>query len=190
MTASHSFAGEHVEDGSGEKDDADRYHRNIEHAITSGRVLEDPEILISRWYHQSGRAPLIQRSIKALANHGGHDSRTRPIFGPESGPLARSSALSYIKVREALTLVGIRNPSRYCEPASQRCERGSGGFYPVTRAFCRCSNSQPTLSSRLRRIAFGSHDPTWPAALLMNNGVESVNKQLDWRRAAAHSLRA
>jgi hypothetical protein len=34
MAVSHSFAGEHVEDGSDEEADADRNHHEIEHGVT------------------------------------------------------------------------------------------------------------------------------------------------------------
>jgi hypothetical protein len=38
MSLSHSFAGEHVEDGGDEKADADWDHHEIEHVITSAGV--------------------------------------------------------------------------------------------------------------------------------------------------------
>jgi hypothetical protein len=40
MAVSHSFAGEHVEDGSDEEADADRNHHEIEHGGTSAGVLQ------------------------------------------------------------------------------------------------------------------------------------------------------
>jgi hypothetical protein len=40
MAISHSFAGEHVEDGSDEEADADRNHHEIEHGVTSAGVLQ------------------------------------------------------------------------------------------------------------------------------------------------------
>jgi hypothetical protein len=43
MAVSHSFAGEHVEDGGGEKGDADCDHHEIEHVITSAGVLQTLE---------------------------------------------------------------------------------------------------------------------------------------------------
>ena len=49
MSLSHSFAGEHVEDGGDEKADADCEHHEIEHVITSAGVLLTLEIFIPRF---------------------------------------------------------------------------------------------------------------------------------------------
>jgi hypothetical protein len=43
MAVSHSFAGEHVEDGGDEKTDADCDHHEIEHVIASAGVLQTLE---------------------------------------------------------------------------------------------------------------------------------------------------
>jgi hypothetical protein len=49
MAVSHSFAGEHVEDGGGEKTDADCDHHEIEHVITSAGVLQTLKIFTPRF---------------------------------------------------------------------------------------------------------------------------------------------
>jgi hypothetical protein len=43
MAVSHSFAGEHVEDGGDEKTDADCDHHEIEHVIASAGVSQTLE---------------------------------------------------------------------------------------------------------------------------------------------------
>jgi len=49
MAVSHSFAGEHVEDGRDEEADADCEHHEIEHVITSAGVLQTLEIFTPRF---------------------------------------------------------------------------------------------------------------------------------------------
>jgi hypothetical protein len=49
MAVSHSFAGEHVEYGGGEKGDADCDHHEIEHVITSAGVSQTLEYFASRF---------------------------------------------------------------------------------------------------------------------------------------------
>jgi hypothetical protein len=49
MAVSHSFAGEHVEDGGDEKADADCDHHEIEHVITSAGVPQTLEKFTPRF---------------------------------------------------------------------------------------------------------------------------------------------
>jgi hypothetical protein len=51
MAVSHSFAGEHVEDGGDEETDADCDHHEIEHVITSAGVLQTLEFPL-RAFHE------------------------------------------------------------------------------------------------------------------------------------------
>jgi hypothetical protein len=48
MTLSHSFAGEHVQDGGEEEADAQGDHHKIEHVITSAGVLQTLKIFTPR----------------------------------------------------------------------------------------------------------------------------------------------
>src|SRR5271165_4364233 len=98
MAASHSFAGEHVEGGSGKEADTDYEENDIEHG---DGLKNQPRREPSTWPHRDRARTVRVRSVE------------------------RSSAASRIKVLEASTLIGISKPSRPCELTSVagRCFR-------------------------------------------------------------------
>jgi hypothetical protein len=91
MAVSHSFAGEHVEDGSDEEAAADRNHHEIEHGVTSAGVFQTLEILAQRFAMNAwARRVDADQSTPDSPSHDSQYPRvvpapTRPLFGLRAG---------------------------------------------------------------------------------------------------------
>jgi len=108
MAVSHSFAGEHVKDGSDEKTDADREQHEIKHSDHLNRV------------RGKGHAAYAGTAGAGATNVKKPESillpRVRPFSGtlvaqqPRRDWLTASNAQSSVKIRGASVFVDIRKP--------------------------------------------------------------------------------
>src|SRR5437660_11928937 len=113
MAVSHSFAGEHVEDGRDEKAHAHRDHHEIEHFTYLSRCPANPGNFRSGFSvnAEPGRSDADQSTAVFIQTR---IASARVLSRSDTpnlrAPLHGSNALSTIRIREALTFCSIKAP--------------------------------------------------------------------------------
>jgi hypothetical protein len=95
MAVSHSFAGEHVEDGGDEKADAYCEHHEIEHVITSAGVLQTLEISFRALLRTPSRAALMQLNRRPFTEPG----QPIPARCPGAGAAVLQARIGFAPIR-------------------------------------------------------------------------------------------